>query len=217
MTKATATAPAKIKGARMSEIKTALPEYFSADLPRLVRGMKDEGARVESLAYALTGYAIERAQSGNMPAAFMLAREACASLKGGQLKRVSHAMGLVESVKPGSISAPVHAEAGAPAPANGAPADFATFAADTFATIREALTPPAPAAKKDSDKPSAKAQIEALKAELATVTAERDALAAQVVELTRKLAEKATRKAKASAKVEAPAEAGAPAKETAPA
>jgi hypothetical protein len=154
-----------IKKASMRDLRAALPQYFAANVPALVKALSDKVARVDALALALVGGAIERAQSGNLPAVWLDVRSAGAALKGATKQRADKALALVDAVRPGAIAGPVE--------------DFESFAADLCASLREALTPPAPKAKAaainwKARAEAAEAEAQALRDE---VTALRAALA----------------------------------------
>lgn len=162
--------------ATMRAIREGAPEFFAADLSDLFKALTDKTARVAALAMALSGAAIERAQSGNMPKAWAVAKAAAEGLKGAARARALAAVAHVEGIKPGSIKAP-DVEA------------FAAFGYETAATLSALLTPPQAAPRtKGTD----------WKAECLTARAERDALAAQVAALQQALTE-------AKAKAKAPA------------
>lgn len=171
------------KPATMATIRAALPQYFAANLPELVRGLAHAEARTAALALALTGGAIERAQSGNLPKVWFAAREALGSLKGGTLKRAERAIAIVEAIKPGHLKGEVAA--------------FEAFADALHADVRAALAPPAPKVATPSTAPSWKDRALSAEAERDALIQERDALSARVAQLVAQLAEtgKRTRKA----------------------
>lgn len=166
--------------ASMRDLRAALPQYFAANVPALVRALSDKGARVESLALALVGGAVERAQSGNLPAVWLDVRAAAEALKGATKARADKALAAVDGIRPGS-------GAGA-----GSVEDYASWAAALAETLRATLTPPAPKA----DKPSPinwKARAEAAEAEAEALRAEVEALRAALARATDKGATKATK------------------------
>jgi hypothetical protein len=162
--------------ASMRDIRAHLPQYFAANVPALVRALSDKGARVEGLALALVGGAIERAQSGNFPTVWLDVRAAADALKGGTKVRADKALAHVDGIAPGSVKGDVQT--------------FETFAAALADTLRGILTPPAPKAK--GAPVNWKARAEAAEAEVAALTAEVAAL------------QSALAKAKAASKAPAP-------------
>lgn len=162
----TTTAPAV--NLSMSAIRKAMPEFFAANVAGLVTGLAQSGARLAMLADALTGAAIERAQSGNMPAKWAEVDAAALTLKAGAKTRVCNALAHILTIKPASVKG----------------ADIALygdFAAATRAALVAMLTPPAPAAQVGEPKETSAQKIERLTAELASVTIERDAMRAMLV------------------------------------
>lgn len=156
------------KKASMRDLRADLPQYFAANVPALIKSLSDKSARIEALALALVGGAIERAQSGNLPSVWLDVRHACEALKGATKQRADKALALVDSVRPGSLSGPV--------------SDFEAFAADLCASLREALTPPAPKAKGPAI--NWKARAEAAEAEAQVLRDEVTALRAALAKAT---------------------------------
>lgn len=135
------------KGASMAAIKGAMPQYFALNVASIIRATTDKSEHVAMLARALTGAALERAQSGNAPA-MVGADSALESVKGKATKqRIDNALSHVRAIKArGMSAAPV--------------ADYQAFANNTYSQLVALLTPPAPAAKPAKTGPSWKERAE---------------------------------------------------------
>jgi hypothetical protein len=83
----------------MAQLKAgpATGQYFRANVPTLIRALRDTSHRVHALASALTGAALERAQSGNTPA-LAGADSALDTLKGKAKGRVDAALSHVRGI-----------------------------------------------------------------------------------------------------------------------
>lgn len=98
-TTATATATAPVKGATMAAIRAALPQYFTLAPANVIKAMGDRAELPRMLALALTGAALERAQSGNTPA-LAGADSALETVKGKATRtRVDNALSHVRAIK----------------------------------------------------------------------------------------------------------------------
>lgn len=139
-TATTTTTTTRAKGATMAALRSAMPQYFTLSAASLIKSLSDKAQTVTMLAHALTGAAIERAQSGNAPA-LSGADSALETVKGKALRqRVDNALSIVRAVKSrGMASATV--------------ADYEIFASETYSQLCAALTPPAPVAKPVTAKP----------------------------------------------------------------
>ena len=136
----TATAAKAAKGATMVALRAAMPQYFTLSAASLIKSLSDKAQTVTMLAHALTGAAIERAQSGNAPA-LTGADSALETVKGKALRqRVDNALSIVRAVKSRGMSAATVA-------------DYEIFASETYSQLCAALTPPAPTAKPATAKP----------------------------------------------------------------
>ena len=139
-TTTTTTTTKAAKGATMVALRAAMPRYFTLSAAGLIKSLSDKAQTVTMLAHALTGAAIERAQSGNAPA-LSGADSALETVKGKALRqRVDNALSIVRAVKSRGMSAATVA-------------DYEIFANDTYSQLCAALTPPAPAAKPATAKP----------------------------------------------------------------
>ena len=139
-TTTTTTTTATAKGATMAAIKGAMPQFFALNVSSIIKAITDKGEHVAMLARALTGAALERAQSGNAPA-MVGADSALETIKGKATKqRIDNALSHVRAIKArGMSSATV--------------ADYQVFANDTYSQLVALLTPPAPTAKPAAAKP----------------------------------------------------------------
>ena len=139
-TATTATANKAAKGATMVALRSAMPQYFTLSAAGLIKSLSDKAQTVTMLAQALTGAAIERAQSGNAPA-LSGSDSALETVKGKALRqRVDNALSIVRAVKSRGMSAATVA-------------DYEIFASETYSQLCAALTPPAPTAKPATAKP----------------------------------------------------------------
>ena len=137
---ATAAAAKTAKGATMVALRSAIPQYFTLSAAGLIKSLSDKAQTVTMLAQALTGAAIERAQSGNTPA-LSGADSALETVKGKALRqRVDNALSIVRAVKSRGMSAATVA-------------DYEIFASEIYSQLCAALTPPAPVAKPEAAKP----------------------------------------------------------------
>ena len=139
-TTATTATKGATKGATMVALRSAMPQYFTLSAAGLIKSLSDKAQTVTMLAQALTGAAIERAQSGNTPA-LSGADSALETVKGKALRqRVDNALSIVRAVKSRGMSAATVA-------------DYEIFASETYSQLCAALMPPAPTAKPATAKP----------------------------------------------------------------
>lgn len=167
MSNITATATATAKNLSMAAIKSAMPEYFAANLTGLVKAMGNKSANIENLSLALVGACLEVAQSGNKPKSWIDADSQAQILKGAQKACVNAALSHVMAIGNASLK-------------SDSLEVYTDFAAEHLKAITDKLTP-AIVAKPASDKETSKQTIERLTAELAAMTIERDILKAALV------------------------------------
>lgn len=160
---ATTTTTTTTKGATMVAIRGALPAYFTLSVASVIKALQDKSEHHAMLARALTGAAIERAQSGNVPA-LAGADSALESIKGKSARqRIDNALSHVRAIK-------------ARAMASASVGEYETFANETYSHIISLLTPPAPVAKPKAAPVNWRARAEAAEAAHAVLLAYAEAL-----------------------------------------
>lgn len=164
---ATTQAPATVKGASMAAIRATLPTFFALDVAAIIRALSDKQETRAMLARALTGAALERAQSGNAPA-LMGADSALDTVKGKAARQmIDNALSHVRAIKPRTLSGQ-SIEA------------FTAFANDTHSQIVALLTPAPVAAKPKAPAVNWKERAERAEAAHAALMAYADSLAAML-------------------------------------
>jgi hypothetical protein len=128
MSSTTAQTPANVKGATMAAIKGHMPQFFTLNVSAIIKSLSDKAETRAMLARALTGAALERAQSGNTPA-LSGADSALDSVKGkAQKQAIDNALSIVRAIKSRAMSSATVAE-------------YEGFANETYSQLIEALTP----------------------------------------------------------------------------
>lgn len=153
------------KGATMAAIRSAMPEFFSMAIPSIIRALSDKAETRAMLARALTGAALERAQSGNTPA-LAGADSALDGIKGKAARAmVDNALSHVRAIKPRAMaSCDIDA--------------YKAWAAEQFTALSELLTPAPAPAKPKAPATNWKARAEAAEAAHAILLAYAESLRA---------------------------------------
>jgi hypothetical protein len=158
----------------MSAIRSAMPDYFSRDAVRDAQALTDRTQRFAPLCQTLTGYAIERAQSGNSNgvAPFANFADSVKGVNGPKFRAlIAHVMG----IKPASIKS----------------ADISTYEDFALSFEAELLALVAPKESKPRATPTnwkavaeaAQADVKVWKAVAEAAQAERDAMAQELTAL----------------------------------
>lgn len=163
----TTTATATAKGATMAAIKGAMPQFFALNVASIIKATTDKGEHVAMLARALTGAALERAQSGNSPA-LTGADSALDSVKGKAAKqRIDNALSHVRAIKPRAMAAATIAQ-------------YEAYANDTYSQLAAMLTPPAAAPRTAKAGPTWRERAERAEAAHAALLAYAESLRAML-------------------------------------